>query len=129
MTYYNTDTTDLFLFALANFFDINIVIFKSNEKECWDEDLVKNDGCNREASVHFVKTLSQHVGPVVLISTQHMSSDDSVETANVLQETEGDNEVQEVKPQGTRSSGIDSRKGDKEDYSGVKCKLFSCITS
>ena len=30
MTYYNTDTTDLFLFALVNFFDIIIVIFKSN---------------------------------------------------------------------------------------------------
>ena len=30
MTYYNADTTDLFLFALVNFFDIIIVIFKSN---------------------------------------------------------------------------------------------------
>ena len=30
MTYYNADTTDLFLFALVNFFDIVIVIFKSN---------------------------------------------------------------------------------------------------
>ena len=34
MTYYNADITDLFLFALGNFFDINIVIFKSNEREC-----------------------------------------------------------------------------------------------
>ena len=30
MTYYNADTTNLFLFALVNFFDIIIVIFKSN---------------------------------------------------------------------------------------------------
>ena len=30
MTYYNADTTDLFLFALVNFFDIIIVILKSN---------------------------------------------------------------------------------------------------
>ena len=55
MTYYNADTTDLFLFALGNFFDVNIVIFKSNERECWAEDLKKNDGCNRE-TVYFVKT-------------------------------------------------------------------------
>ena len=125
MTYYNADTTDLFLFALGNFFDINTVIFKSNERECWAEDLMKNDGCNRE-TIHFVKTLSQHLDPVVPIPTQDTSSDDSVEITNVLQKTEGDDEVQEVKP---RSSGIDSRKSDKEDDSGIKCKLFSCIFS
>ena len=55
MTYYNADATDLFLFALGNFFDINIVIVKSNEREYLAEDLMKNDGCNRE-TVHFVKT-------------------------------------------------------------------------
>ena len=125
MTYYNTDTTDLFLFTFANFFDINIVIFKSNERECWAEDLVKNDGCSRE-TIHFVQTLSQYIGPVLLMPTQDTSSDDSVETANVLQDIEHDNELQEVKPHG---SGIDSRKGDKEDDSGVKYKLLSCITS
>ena len=85
MTYYNADTTD-FLFALGNFFDINIVIFKSNERECWAEDLMKNYVCNRE-TVYFVKTLSQHIDPVVPIPTQDMSSDDSAEITNVLQET------------------------------------------
>ena len=34
MTYYNADIIDLFLFVLGNFFDINIVIFKSNKREC-----------------------------------------------------------------------------------------------
>ena len=53
MTYYNADTIDLFLFVLGNFFDINIVIFKSNNRECWTEDLMKNDGCNKE-TVYFV---------------------------------------------------------------------------
>ena len=85
MTYYNADTTD-FLFALGNFFDISIVIFKSNERECWAEDLMKNYVCNRE-TVYFVKTLSQHIDPVVPIPTQDMSSDDSAEITNVLQET------------------------------------------
>ena len=41
MTYYSADTTDLLLFALGNFFGINIIIFKSNERECWAEDLTK----------------------------------------------------------------------------------------
>ena len=52
--------------------------------------------------------------------------DDSVEITNVLQETEGDDEVQEVK---SHSSYIDSRKADKEDDSGIKCKLFTYIFS
>ena len=99
MTYYNANTSDLFLFALGNFFDINIVIFKSNERECWAEDLMKNDGCNRK-TVYFVQTqtLSQHIDLVVPICTQGTSSDDAVETTNVLQETEVDDEAQEVKP-------------------------------
>ena len=125
MTYYNADITDLFLFALGNFFDINIVIFKSNERECWVDYLMKNDGCNRE-TVYFVKTVSQHIDPVVPIPTQDTSSDDSVEITNVLQETEDDDVVQEVKP---CSSCIDRRKADKEDDSGIKYKLFSCIFS
>ena len=37
ITYYSADTTDLFSFALGNFFNINIVIFKSNERECLAE--------------------------------------------------------------------------------------------
>ena len=42
-------------------------------------------------------------------STSSTSSDDSAEITNVLQETKGDDEVQEVKP---RSSRINSRKAD-----------------
>ena len=57
MTYYNADTADLLLFALGNFFDIDIAIFKSNERECWAEYLMKNNGCNRN-TIHFVETLS-----------------------------------------------------------------------
>ena len=41
--------------------------------------------------------MSQHIDPVMPIPTQDTSSDDSVEITNVLQETEGANEVQEVK--------------------------------
>ena len=44
MTYYNADTADLSLFALGNFFDIDIAIFRSNERECWAEYLMKNNG-------------------------------------------------------------------------------------
>ena len=55
----------------------------------------------------------------MLIPTQNMLFDDSVEIANVLKETEDDEKVQEVKP---RSSSIDNRKTDKEDDSDIKCK-------
>ena len=93
MTYYNTDTTDLFLLTFGNFFDISTAIFKSNERECWAEDLMKNNGCNKE-TIHFVKTLSWHIDLIVLIPTKDASLDDSAETTNVLQETEGDDQVQ-----------------------------------
>ena len=73
-------------------------------------------------TIYFVKTLSQHIGAVVPIPTQDRSTDDSVEITNVLQETEGDDKVQEVI---SRSSGIDSRKADKEDDSGISC--ISCF--
>ena len=79
MTYYNTDTTDLFLFTFGNFFDINTAIFKSNERECWAEDLMKNNGCNKE-TIHFVKTLSWHIDLAVLMPTKDTSLDDSAET-------------------------------------------------
>ena len=81
---------------------------------------MKNDGCNRET---VAKTLSQHIDPVVPISTQDTSSDDSVEITNVLQATEGDDEVQTTHACIDSSSCIDSRKTDKEDDSGIKCKL------
>ena len=55
LTYYNADTTDLFVFALDNFFDINIVILKSVKENVGLRILKKNDGCIRE-TVHFVKT-------------------------------------------------------------------------
>ena len=81
-----------------------------------------NRGCNRE-TVYFAKALSQHFDPVVPISTQDTSSDDSVKITNVLQATEGDNEVQTTHARIDSSSFIDSRKTDKEDDSGIKCKL------
>ena len=81
---------------------------------------MKNYGCHRE-TLHYVKTLSQQINPVVPIPTQDTSSDGSVEIINVLQENEGDDEVQQAE---SRSSSIDSRKADTEDDSGIKCKLF-----
>ena len=72
MTFYNADTTDLFLFVLGNVFDINIFILKLNERECWVEDLMKNHGCDRE-TIHFVKTMSQHIDLVAPIPTAPMA--------------------------------------------------------
>ena len=125
MTLYNADTTDLFLFVLGNVFDINIFILKLNERECWVEDLMKNHGCDRE-TIHFVKTMSQHIDLVAPIPTQDTLLHDSVEITSVLPETEGDGKVQQVKP---HRSDIDSRNADKDYDFGIKCKLFSCIFS
>ena len=75
--YYNADATDLFLFALGNVFDINIVIFRLNERECWAEDLMM-------AAIEKLSILFQNIDPIVPILTQHTSLDDSVEITNVL---------------------------------------------
>ena len=43
MTNYNEDTTDLYLFALANSFDLSLAVVKSNDKTCWIESLVEKN--------------------------------------------------------------------------------------
>ena len=123
MTYYNADTTDLLLFVLGNFFCINIVIFKSNERECWAEDLTK--------MMTAIEKLSILLRPCPSILIPQCLSPHKTRHRMILQKSKMFykklkviKEVQEVKP---RSSCLDSRKADKEDDSGITGKLFSCI--
>ena len=62
MTNYNEDTTDLYLFALANSFDLSLAVVKSNDKTCWIESLVEKD--ENRTKIFFLKTLSQHIDPI-----------------------------------------------------------------
>ena len=65
MEYYNINTVDLFLYALSNAFQVDILVIKSNTEDCWFENLTGNNTENRK-KLYFVKSLSQHIDPVVL---------------------------------------------------------------
>ena len=61
---YNTITGDLSLDALGMAFQVNVLIFKSNCYECVIYDLANPDN-GFEHTLHFVRTLSVHLDPVV----------------------------------------------------------------
>ena len=65
MEYYNTDTVDLFPYALSNAFPLDLLAITSNTKDCWFDDLTGNNIENRKM-LYFVKTLPQQIDPVVL---------------------------------------------------------------
>ena len=61
---YDSDTTDLFLTALGSAFQVNVIIFQSDEKECWIVDQTSEE-TEFEDTLYFARTLSPHVDPVV----------------------------------------------------------------
>ena len=65
MEYYNINTVDLFLYALSNAFQVDVLVIKSNTEDCWFENLTGNNTENRK-KLYFVESLSQHIDPVVL---------------------------------------------------------------
>ena len=65
MEYYNTDTVDLFLYALFNVFQIDVLVIKSNTEDCWFEDLTSNNAESRK-KLYFTKTLWEHIDPIVM---------------------------------------------------------------
>ena len=69
LTYYNESTSDLFLAALGNAYKVNITVFQSDEKRCWICDLSDNTN-SYSTTVHFARTLSPHIDPVVNLLSQ-----------------------------------------------------------
>lgn len=61
---YDSDTTDLFLAALSDTFEVNVVVFQSNAEECWILNLSNTESPFTE-TLHFARTLSLHVDPVI----------------------------------------------------------------
>ena len=89
MEYYNINTVDLFLYALSNVFQVDVLVIKSNTENCWFEDLTGNNTENRK-KLYFVKTLSQHIDPVVLKVNEKNedNSDDSITITHHLEGSE-----------------------------------------
>ena len=89
MEYYNINTVDLFLYTLSNVFQVDVLVIKSNTEDCWFEDLTGNSTENRK-KLYFVKTLSQHIDPVVLKVNEENedNSDDSITITHHLEGSE-----------------------------------------
>jgi len=61
---YDSDTTDLFLSALSDHFEVNVVVYQSNAEKCWIVNLSNMDSPFND-TLHFARSLSLHVDPVV----------------------------------------------------------------
>ena len=61
---YDSDTTDLFLAALSDIFEVNVVVFQSNAAKCWIVNLYNMEN-PFDQTLHFARTLSLHVDPVI----------------------------------------------------------------
>ena len=68
---YNENTTDLFLHALCNSYNQNIIVTKSDRNSSWIEDITPNDG-GKNKTLYFVKTLSEHRDPILSCTPQTM---------------------------------------------------------
>ena len=66
---YNENTTDLFLHALGNSYNVNIIDIKSDRNSSWIEDITSNDG-GENKTLYFVKTLSEHIDPILSCTPQ-----------------------------------------------------------
>lgn len=77
LRYCNKDSINVFLVALGNAFQVNIVVYQSNEESCWKSDLLANvcnngrtaanndDNITFTSTLHFARTLSPHVYPIL----------------------------------------------------------------
>lgn len=61
---YDSDTIDLLLSALGEVLEVNMVVYQSNEIDCWIVDLSKEDNPYPE-TLYFARTLSLHVDPIL----------------------------------------------------------------
>lgn len=64
LIHYSGDTVDLFLVALGNAYEANIIVFQSNFEYAWITDL-SNHANGYKKTLHFARTESLHIDPVV----------------------------------------------------------------
>ena len=72
------DTVDFFLPALGRAYGVNVLIFQSDCEKCVIlDDSVHTDNALHKKTLYFVRTLSLHVDPVVLLSSLPFVSSDA----------------------------------------------------
>ena len=78
---YNKNTTDLFLHALGNSYNVNVIVIRSDRNSSWIEDITPNDG-GRYKTLYFVKTLSEHTDPILPCKPQTMGQSNAPTNTN-----------------------------------------------
>ena len=75
---YEKDTVDFFLPALGRAYGVNVLIFQGDCEKCVIlDDSVHTDNALHKKTLYFVRTLSLHVDPVVLLSSLPFVSSDA----------------------------------------------------
>ena len=78
---YNKNTTDLFLDALGNSYNVNIIVIKSDGNSSWIEDITPNNG-GKKKTLYFVKTLEEHIDPILSCIPQTMEENNASTNAD-----------------------------------------------
>lgn len=95
LNYYNTNSTDLFLAALGNAFQVNVIVLQADENLCWLCDL-SNNANTFTTTLHFARSLSPHIDPIVptlSISKVEPSVDRNDDEVIFLEFVEGKNNI------------------------------------
>ena len=61
---YDSDTTDLFLSALTDAFEINAIVCQSDDAKCWVVNLSNEENHFKE-TLYFARSLSLHIDLVI----------------------------------------------------------------
>ena len=138
MAYYNINSVDLFLYRLSNVFQAEVLVIKSNTKDCWFEDLTGNNTENQK-KLYFIKTLPQHIDPAALKVNEENedNSDDSLRIAHPSKGSEkckvgiislhNDNELANAFPGSTDKEPKSAQTNPQQNENPNETKL--CIQS
>ena len=64
LKFYDSDMTDLFLSALGDAFEVNVIVFQSDDAKCWVVNLSNKENPFKE-TLYFARSLSLHIDPVI----------------------------------------------------------------
>ena len=82
LQFYNSDTGDIFLMALGNAYNVNVVILQSNETKCWTTNL--GDRTDYDCNIYFARSLSLHFDPIIPRDILTDVNDSDLEITNVF---------------------------------------------
>ena len=62
LSYYNSETGDLFIFSLGNYYNFNVVIYHADTTKCWVTNFHRGLS---DKNLHFARSISEHIDPIV----------------------------------------------------------------